>query len=97
LLPQEFREVLKNALEAVERRMASMGLKDGGRIEFDVDWPLHKHERRWFVSCADNGKLSKALKRKNKDEARNKRRHHTGFNNKATLSWEQNVEAILRS
>jgi hypothetical protein len=49
------------------------------------------------VSWADKGRLSKALKRKDKDEARNKHRHHTGFDNKGTLSWEQNVEAILRS
>ena len=34
LLPnQEFREVVKNALEAVERRMRADGSKTGGRIE----------------------------------------------------------------
>ena len=39
LLPnQEFREVLKNSLEGVERRMAAEGASEGGRIEFDVDW-----------------------------------------------------------
>ena len=57
LLPnQEFREVLKNALEAVERRMGADGSTDGGRIVFDVDWPssrkrslvhlLHRQRRR---------------------------------------------------
>jgi phage/plasmid primase-like uncharacterized protein len=56
LLPnQEFREVLKNALEAVERRLADDGLPDGGRVEFDVDWPLLERDGRWFISCADNG------------------------------------------
>jgi hypothetical protein len=49
------------------------------------------------VSCADNDRLSNTLKKKDKDEARNKHRHHTGFDNKATLSWEQNVASILRS
>jgi len=60
LLPnQEFREVLKNALEAVERRMRADGSTGGGRIEFDVDWSLHSQAdsqaRLWYVCCADNG------------------------------------------
>src|SRR5690348_11705673 len=56
LLPnQGFREVLKNALEAVERRMRAEGAREGGRIEFDVDWNLHAKLRRWYVCCADNG------------------------------------------
>lgn len=56
LLPnQEFREVLKNSLEAVERRMFAQGLKNGGRIEFDVDWDMFANTRRWLISCADNG------------------------------------------
>jgi hypothetical protein len=56
LLPnQEFREVLKNALEAVERRMAADGSRQGGRIEFDVDWSLHSQTGHWYVCCADNG------------------------------------------
>jgi hypothetical protein len=55
LLPnQEFREVLKNALEAVQRRMATDGSKKG-RIEFDVDWSLHGKTGNWYVACADNG------------------------------------------
>src|SRR5438445_487701 len=56
LLPnQEFREVLKNALEAVQRRMSADRVGEGGRIEFDVDWHLFSKTGRWFVSCADNG------------------------------------------
>jgi hypothetical protein len=56
LLPnQEFREVLKNALEAVERRMRADGSQDDGRIEFDVDWNLHAQAGRWYVCCVDNG------------------------------------------
>ena len=56
LLPnQEFREVLKNALEAVERRMSADGQSTGGRIEFDVDWEMLANARRWYISCADNG------------------------------------------
>lgn len=56
LLPnQEFREVLKNALEAVHRRMASDGTTTGGRIEFDVDWSLHAKTGSWYLACADNG------------------------------------------
>src|SRR4051794_11079714 len=56
LLPnQEFREVVKNALEAVERRMARDGVAIGGRIEFDVDWNLLALSRRWYVCCTDNG------------------------------------------
>lgn len=56
LLPnQEFREVLKNALEALERRMQSEGASKGGRVEFDVDWSLHARTGRWYVCCADNG------------------------------------------
>jgi hypothetical protein len=55
LLPnQEFREVTKNAEEAVRRRIASDGQRDG-RIVFDVDWPLLREDGRWFISCADNG------------------------------------------
>lgn len=56
MLPnQEFREVLKNALEALERRMQADGVTTGGRIEFDVDWTLHSATGKWFVACADNG------------------------------------------
>lgn len=58
LLPnQEFREVLKNALEAVERRLAEEKSSRSGRIEFDVDWSLHAKTEtgQWFISCADNG------------------------------------------
>jgi hypothetical protein len=56
LLPnQEFREVLKNALEAVERRMTTHGVTKGGRIEFDVDWSMHAETGNWYVACSDNG------------------------------------------
>src|SRR5207245_2234067 len=56
LLPnQEFREVLKNALEAIERRLIADPRKDGGRIEFDVDWSIHAKTGRWKICCADNG------------------------------------------
>ena len=55
LLPnQEFREVAKNAEEAVARRTAVDGVPDG-RIEFDVDWPLLEETGQWFIACADNG------------------------------------------
>ncbi len=58
LLPnQEYREVLKNALEAVERRLRAEGKTAGGRIEFDVDWSLHEQadSAPWYISCSDNG------------------------------------------
>ena len=56
LLPnQEFREVLKNAIEAVERQLVASGAVSGGRIEFDVDWSLFAKTQRWYVSCSDNG------------------------------------------
>lgn len=56
LLPdQEQREVYKNAEEAVDRRMRSEGTQAVGRIEFDVDWPMHERAGGWFVSCADDG------------------------------------------
>jgi hypothetical protein len=56
LLPnQEFREVLKNSLEAVERRMQADGVSTGGRIEFDVDWSMHAATGKWYVACSDNG------------------------------------------
>lgn len=56
LLPnQEFREVLKNALEAVERRMDAASERTGGRVEFDVDWVMLEDSQRWYVSCSDNG------------------------------------------
>ena len=56
LLPnQEYREVLKNSLEAVERRLAAAALTAGGRIEFDVDWSMHAQTGKWYVSCSDNG------------------------------------------
>jgi hypothetical protein len=55
LLPdQEFREVLKNALEAVERRMRADGTKKG-RVEFDVDWSLLEKSGNWYVYCTDDG------------------------------------------
>lgn len=56
LLPdQEYREVAKNAEEAVRRRLAA-GVDGRGRIEFDVDWALHeKSPSAWFLCCADNG------------------------------------------
>jgi hypothetical protein len=59
LLPnQEFREVVKNALEAVERRMRADGSTTGGRIELDVDWGLHASDEAghpWYLACSDNG------------------------------------------
>lgn len=56
LLPnQEFREVLKNALEAVDRRLRVEGANSGGRVEFDVDWSIHAQTGLWYVCCADNG------------------------------------------
>jgi hypothetical protein len=56
LLPdQEQREAFKNAEEAVERRLAADGPDSEGRIEFDVDWPLHERAGEWLISCADNG------------------------------------------
>lgn len=56
LLPnQEYREVLKNALEAVERRMAATGAQNTGRIEFDVDWKMLEGTGHWYISCSDNG------------------------------------------
>lgn len=51
---QEFREVAKNAEEAIRRRMALDGSK-AGRIEFDVDWPLLAARGEWFICCADDG------------------------------------------
>jgi histidine kinase/DNA gyrase B/HSP90-like ATPase len=55
LLPdQEFREVLKNALEAVDRRMRADGSKKG-RVEFDVDWSLLSKSGNWYVCCTDDG------------------------------------------
>src|SRR3954451_9434401 len=55
LLPwQEYREVGKNAEEAVRRRMEAEGLEDG-RIEFDVDWPLLRETGQWCIACSDNG------------------------------------------
>jgi hypothetical protein len=56
LLPdQEQREVYKNAEEAVARRIAAGESDPTGRIEFDVDWPMHERTGKWFVSCADDG------------------------------------------
>ncbi|MBI1356119.1 MAG: hypothetical protein GC160_17400 [Acidobacteria bacterium] len=56
LLPlQEYREVLKNALEAIERRQRSHPASGKGRVEFDVDWQMLSATGNWYVSCADNG------------------------------------------
>lgn len=56
LLPyQENREAYKNGEEAVERRMAGDGASTGGRVEFDVDWPLLEQADHWFLACCDNG------------------------------------------
>jgi hypothetical protein len=56
LLPdQEIREVLTNALEAVQRRMNVEGVEDGGRVEFDVDWNVLEKTGHWYISCTDNG------------------------------------------
>lgn len=55
LLPnQEYREVLKNAIEAVQRRLAAGDPREG-RIEFDVDWNMLSKIGKWFISCTDNG------------------------------------------
>jgi hypothetical protein len=55
LLPdQEYREVYKNAEEAVLRRVEADGLADG-RIVFDVDWPMFEQSGQWLTACADNG------------------------------------------
>lgn len=54
LLPnQEFREVLKNALEAIERRSKIRPM--AGRVEFDVDWAMHAQTGKWYLACSDNG------------------------------------------
>ncbi|GJM21197.1 MAG: hypothetical protein DHS20C15_11120 [Planctomycetota bacterium] len=62
LLPnQEFREVAKNAEEAIHRRLAAEGsgevgsAETGGRIVFDVDWPLLQISSNWYLCCADDG------------------------------------------
>jgi len=56
LLPdQEQREVFKNAEEAIQRRFHETGVTSGGRIEFDVDWPLHARTGEWLLRCSDNG------------------------------------------
>jgi hypothetical protein len=56
LLPfQENREVYKNAEEAIARRADADALARGGRIEFDVDWPMLERTGGWFQACADNG------------------------------------------
>ncbi|HVT64288.1 MAG TPA: hypothetical protein VHD81_03980 [Mycobacteriales bacterium] len=56
LLPdQEYREVAKNAEEAVRRRMDAEGVSTGGRIEFDVDWAMFAQTGVRYVCCADNG------------------------------------------
>ncbi|HET7446090.1 MAG TPA: ATP-binding protein [Solirubrobacterales bacterium] len=57
LLPdQEQREVYKNAEEAVQRRLSlEEGGDASGRIEFDVDWPMHEGRGEWLVCCADDG------------------------------------------
>lgn len=60
LLPdQEFREGYKNAEEAVNRRRNEERKKGAepsrGRIEFDIDWPLHAQSGSWYISVADNG------------------------------------------
>lgn len=53
---QEYREVLKNALEAVDRRMQAEGVTTGGRVVFDVDWVLLGEDPpSWYLSCSDNG------------------------------------------
>ena len=45
LLPnQEFREVYKNAEEAIERRLVAGPNAGPGRIEFDVDWVSTKRK-----------------------------------------------------
>jgi hypothetical protein len=56
LLPdQEQREVYMNAEEAVRRRFRKDGAEGGGRIEFDVDWPLYGQTGEWQICCIDNG------------------------------------------
>ncbi len=56
LLPdQEFREVFKNAEEAVVRRQAVEGDAARGRVEFDVDWAMHAQTGEWNLCCSDNG------------------------------------------
>jgi hypothetical protein len=35
--------------------MEALGLTTGGRVEFDVDWPLLAQTGDWFLACADNG------------------------------------------
>ncbi|MBE0609379.1 MAG: ATP-binding protein [Dehalococcoidia bacterium] len=57
LLPnQEFREVAKNAEEAIDRRRGQVSDPSfSGRVEFDVDWPLLDRTGGWYVACADNG------------------------------------------
>ena len=46
------------------------------------------------VSCPVRGRVIKAKTRKQKDRERNKRLHNTGWDDKAALSWEQNVAAF---
>lgn len=56
LLPdQEYREVAKNAEEAVRRRMDAQRVATGGRIEFDVDWAMFAQTGVRYFCCADNG------------------------------------------
>jgi|CXWK01.1.fsa_nt_gi hypothetical protein len=55
LLPnQEFREVVKNAEEAIRRRISD-DPSGTGRVELDVDWPLLALSDAWYVCCSDDG------------------------------------------
>jgi len=49
---QEYREVLKNALEAIDRRRKGAA-DSSGRVEFDVDWSLA--ENVFVLKCSDDG------------------------------------------
>lgn len=56
LLPlQEFREVTKNAQEAIARKQAHSSEAMTGRIEFDIDWALLGETQQWLLACADSG------------------------------------------
>lgn len=63
LLPnQEYREVYINAVEAIQRVLATRPDDDPyvGRIEFDIDWhllagTLEEGDPKYQLSCADNG------------------------------------------
>ncbi len=52
---QEYREITRNAIDAISRRCANENRAVQGHVLWDVDWPVARESRVFKLCCIDDG------------------------------------------